>query len=84
MDGATNHFSGASTTETAGDRQTSPALIETVSRALFSSDYYRKVTKTTDIAGRLPNAVYTLPMKSLSPPPPSCPCPWTTSPHTRG
>ncbi len=30
-------------------------------RTLFSSDYYRKVTKTTDIAGRLPNAVYTLP-----------------------
>ncbi len=45
----------------AGDRQASPALIETVSRLLFSSDYHRKVDRTTDIAGRLPNAVYTLP-----------------------
>ncbi len=26
----------------------------------ISSDYYRKVDKTTDIAGRLPNAVFTL------------------------
>ncbi len=27
----------------------------------ISSDYFRKVTETTDIAGRLPNAVFTLP-----------------------
>ncbi len=61
MDGATNNHSGASSTKITGDRQTSPAPIETVSRLLFSSDYYRKVDRTTDIAGRLPNAVYTLP-----------------------
>ncbi len=57
----TNNDSGSSTSEISGDCQTSPAPIETVSRLLFSSDFYRKVDKTTDIAGRLPNAVYTLP-----------------------
>ncbi len=51
MDEATNNNSGPSTTKMTGDRQTSPALIDTVSRLLFSSDYYRKVNKTTDIAG---------------------------------
>ncbi len=61
MVGATNTHSGPSATKIIGASQASPALIETVSRPVFSSDYYRKVDKTTDIAGRLPNAVFTLP-----------------------
>ncbi len=61
MDGATNNRSGPSATNIASGCQTSPAPIETASRLLFSSDYYRKVDRTTDIAGRLPNAVFTLP-----------------------
>ncbi len=69
MNGATNNYSGPSATNITGDRQKSPARIETVFRPLFSSagkfqissDYTRKVDRTTDITGRLPNAVYTLP-----------------------
>ncbi len=58
MDGATNSNSEPFVTV---DHQTPLAPIETIFRPLFSSDYTRKVDKTTDIAGRLPNAVYTLP-----------------------
>ncbi len=68
MDGDTNKQSELLTTKIAGNHQTAHPAAATVSqpsssvgRTLFSSDYYRKVTKTTDIAGRLPNAVYTLP-----------------------
>ncbi len=61
MEGATNNNSGASVTKITEPHQKSAVLIENVARLLFSSDYYRKVDRTTDIAGRLPNAIYTLP-----------------------
>ncbi len=56
----TNNHSGSSATRIHKDRQESHELSEIRLPTLFSSDYYRKVDKTTDIAGRLPNAVYTL------------------------
>ncbi len=68
MDGDTNKQYELLTTKITGNHQTAHPAAATVSqpsssagRTLFSSDYHRKVTKTTDIAGRLPNAVYTLP-----------------------
>ncbi len=68
MDGDTNKQSELLTTKIAGNHQTAHPAAATVSQSscsagktLFSSDYYRKVDRTTDIAGRLPNAVYTLP-----------------------
>ncbi len=68
MDGDINRQSELSTTEITGKHQTAHPAAATVSQPSdsagkfqISSDYFRKVDRTTDIAGRLPNAVYTLP-----------------------
>ncbi len=68
MDGDTIKQTQLSATDTTEDHQTAHPAAATASQPSssprkfqISSDYYREVTKTTDIAGRLPNAVYTLP-----------------------
>ncbi len=70
MDKDTSKPTEPAATHTTGDRQNEawPPQAARVfpplnSAATFqiSSDYTREVTRTTDIAGRLPNAVYTLP-----------------------
>ncbi len=71
MDKDTSKPTESAAAKTIGDRQNEARPPPQAARVFpplnsaatfqISSDYYREVTRTTDIAGRLPNAVYTLP-----------------------
>ncbi len=65
----TNTITGAYATNTSVDIHAMPSPTATASQRLsstenhtFSSNYYRQVDRTTHIADRLPNAVFTLPV----------------------